>query len=523
MSNDAIMHRCYEDILFFAKLFFPDYFYRPFDPLHYQIAEVLQSNHCRAVCAAPRGIGKTTLATMVKPAHSALFQESRFIMPVSATSDLAQMLSENLKHALLSNTRIKAVFGDITSTDVVLDTGVKDKQSFNQKGWTITTGDKGFTTFICPRGGGQQVRGLNYRGRRPDLIIVDDLDDPRYIKSEEQRLKLRQWFRASLSQTVDVGSDDWQMLFLGTIQHEDSQLQTLLDSLRWFALRLELCDDDFKSNAPHYKTDDECRDLYEEFKEDGMLDDFFREFRNIPAATGSDAVFPDSFFKSYDPVELEPQFKSDPSYEYVLLADIARTAKPNSAESALVAVAVNTRMNAFYVRDIMHGRWHIDEFMDNIVHMCEKNDIRTLGAEVTGLNEYATYPIETILSQSGLDRHVQFIQLHARGGVEGEKGKTARIRTLQPFYRKGLIYHNPSCCGVLEQQLRAFPRSKLWDVMDAFAYIIEIMDIGDRFMMPIEQDLPSLYDTSQQSKDFEKEMSNLSQRDLPPLIYHTVA
>ena len=45
----------------------------------------------------------------------------------------------------------------------------------------------------------------------------------------------------------------------------------------------------------------------------------------------------------------------------------------------------------------------------------------------------------------------------------------------------GHIYHNSSCCEVLEQQLLNFPSPKHWDVADATAYIIEMTDKGERF------------------------------------------
>jgi hypothetical protein len=33
----------------------------------------------------------------------------------------------------------------------------------------------------------------------------------------------------------------------------------------------------------------------------------------------------------------------------------------------------------------------------------------------------------------------------------------------------------------LEQQLLSYPKSKRWDVMDAFAYVIEILEMGLRY------------------------------------------
>ena len=62
------------------------------------------------------------------------------------------------------------------------------------------------------------------------------------------------------------------------------------------------------------------------------------------------------------------------------------------------------------------------------------------------------------------------VELPARGKKE------ERIATMAPLYRLGYMYHNESNCGKLEGQLLGFPRSKLWDVMDACAYINYVMD-----------------------------------------------
>ena len=49
----------------------------------------------------------------------------------------------------------------------------------------------------------------------------------------------------------------------------------------------------------------------------------------------------------------------------------------------------------------------------------------------------------------------------------------------------GSIYHNPAVCGILETQLLSFPRSKRLDVMDATAYIVELLDVGNRYFEPL--------------------------------------
>jgi hypothetical protein len=48
----------------------------------------------------------------------------------------------------------------------------------------------------------------------------------------------------------------------------------------------------------------------------------------------------------------------------------------------------------------------------------------------------------------------------------------------------------------LEQQLLMFPRSKLWDLMDCFAYVIEMLELGERYFSPKDniEDIEAEYD-----------------------------
>ena len=472
MDFERILQECYIDTSKAGSFFFPSLFYRPFDPIHREIFNVIDSHDSQLkVIAAPRSIGKTTIANILLPAKRALFHEAQYIVPVSATADLAMQQSENLKYFLTTNPLIEALFGDLRISEE------GGKKTFSKKQWVIDVG--GREVCVMPRGSGQQVRGQLWRGRRPDLIIVDDFEDVESVRTAEGREKKRNWFYEDLLGSVDLARDDWRILVVGTILHEDCLLQRLLDSPKWDSTVLELCDDNFVSNAPHVKTDEECRELYNFFKEEDQVGSFFREYRNIATPTGEDSAFQPRFFRSYREADLK--LDEDPNVENVLLIDVAKTANPKSAESAILQVGINMKSQTWYVRDIVHGRFHPDELLAEIVRMAQKPNISVLGVEVTSLHEFITYPILNELSRNKL-HHVELIELHARGGGD-EKGKAKRVRSLISFYRDGMIWHNEAVCAPLEQQLLSFPRSKLWDIMDALGYMPEILQRGQRFMM----------------------------------------
>ena len=55
---------------------------------------------------------------------------------------------------------------------------------------------------------------------------------------------------------------------------------------------------------------------------------------------------------------------------------------------------------------------------------------------------------------------------------------------LNPLYRLGYIWHNKNISPVLESQLMAFPKAKRDDVMDAVAYVVEMLELGERYFTP---------------------------------------
>jgi predicted phage terminase large subunit-like protein len=445
-----------------AKVFFPERFYRDFDPIHHEIFNLIDNSTSQLIAiAAPRGIGKTSINNLVLPAKSTLFQDKRYIVPVSASATAATMQSENLKYELTNNPEIVARYGDI-STSV-----------FSKEQYVVSVGSH--ETCIMPRGAGQQIRGMLFRNSRPDLIIIDDLEDPEQVQSEEQRRKLKQWFYADLMGCVDRGRKDWKIIYLGTILSENALLEEILEDPDWDSVRLEICDDDFNTKAPNVMSSEEVRALADSYRRKGLIDVFMREYRNLPISK-EDAAFKQEYFKYYD--EGEANLTRSPYVENLVIVDPAKTAKMESADSAIVCVGFNNQNGGIYVRDIVSGKFHPDELYEQVGDMVKRYNCRVLGVEVTGIGEYISYPIVDYLIRKKI--YVEFVALHAKGGKQ-EKGKIERIRSLVPLYRQGIIFHNKNVTGKLEQQLLSFPRSKLWDVMDALGYLTEMLAIGERY------------------------------------------
>ncbi len=444
----------------FSQTFMPERFHRPFSSMHDLIFRLIDDDSIQRVAiAAPRGFGKTSLCTIAYPAQKIAFQQKKFILPVSATATSAVTQGENLKRELMSNNDFAHVFGPVKS------------DSFAKDQWVTKNG-----VMVMPRGAGQQVRGLLYHQYRPDLIVVDDLETSEGVQSEEQRLKLKDWFFSDLCNCVDRSSKSWKIVVIGTVLHEDALLVNLLDDPEWTSVRIEICDDTLETNWPDFITTEEVKKLHAGFKARGQLDVFYREYRNIPVST-EDATFRDEYYKYYEETDEEFQ-KIKHRLAGVVIVDPAKTVKLHSAESAIVGWGVDREGKGLYFRDCVSGRMYPDEMYDEMFAMVARLNAHTLAIEVTSLNEFIVQPIKNEMQKRGI--FVNLIELKARAKKED------RIAQLVPYYRQGYIKHNKNCCQKLESQLMAFPRSQLWDVMDAAAYIIEVLELNLDYFDPPE-------------------------------------
>lgn len=458
VDQEILLGQCYLSTKVTAKVLFPDRFYLPFSSLHEKIFEVLDDDTIqKAVIIAPRGFGKTSCVNLAYPGKKILFQEKKFIVPISNTATQAVMQGENLKRELLQNRMITRMFGSMKS------------DSFSKEMWTTSNG-----IAVLPRGSGQQVRGILHGDHRPDLIICDDLEDTEGVKSEDQRKKLKEWFFADVLNSVNRAKDDWKVIVIGSMLHEDSLLANLMEDESWHRVLLSLCDEQFKSNWPDFMSDDAVIKLADSYRRQGLLDTFYREYMGIPVSTES--RFRKTYFKWYTEEDKEFIDEDKKKLENIILIDPAKTTEMHSAESAIVGVGVNFKGPKIYVRDIVSGKFHPDEIYNHAFAMADMLKARVIGIEVTSLNEFITYPLKTLMIQQ--KRNYEIVELKARASKED------RIAMLIPFYRMGYMYHNSQVSGPLEAQLLSYPRSKRWDIMDALAYVVEMLEMGERYFLP---------------------------------------
>lgn len=171
----------------------------------------------------PRGFGKTTL---INAAHIwlMLYQVKLFPFYLSETATHAQTQLMNIKHALETSEEIQAVFGELVP---------------NQRSGYVWRNDRidllnGVTMGCQGRGG--QVRGKNVNARRPDSILLDDVEDEESVKTAEQREKTLTWFYKAVLPAIAELDENSTITVVGTLLHAEALIAKLRHQPEWTAV-----------------------------------------------------------------------------------------------------------------------------------------------------------------------------------------------------------------------------------------------------------------------------------------------
>ncbi len=224
-AKEARRRQTLADPFAFFTTYLPHYFSQEFAPFHYELVEMLEkrpanshlpvASRCRGqasglavsqaptpnpsslipgtlaltpvVVAAPREFAKTTITSLGYVLHQICHHRHHFIIVASDTEDLASDLTGYLYLELLHNERLQCDFGELVRNHWAVDDFV-----------TLTD------VRLKSRGRGQRLRGLKHKQHRPDLIILDDLENDQQARSPEMVKKLLSWITAAVYPAIEA-------------------------------------------------------------------------------------------------------------------------------------------------------------------------------------------------------------------------------------------------------------------------------------------------------------------------------
>lgn len=445
------------------------------------LSKILRAKGRRLVIAAPRGHGKSTVMSLQNVLHAALYGYKKYILLVSDTEAQAVAFLDAVKAELEDNELLLEVFGPQKgrvwkSGSILLQNGCR----------------------IDAVGSGQKLRGRRNGARRPDLILLDDIENDEEVRQRENREKLAAWFFGAVSKAGDRYTD---IVFIGTALHYDSLLMRLLKNpayrvLRfqaverfsnshlweqWQALYTDLQDEDREATAQHF---------FQQHKSEMLRDTavlwpakldyydlmcmkvaegesaFWQEMQNVPMDPEA-CLFPQDWLQYYDPASVD----FSQGFRFFGFCDPSLGRTEDSDYSALITLAEEVATGTLYVLEADLRRRTPDVLISDILQhslgLRRKygSGFCLFGIESNQFQWLLKEQLRKASAQAG--EYLPLCEVQARGSKEG------RIRSLQPYVRNGYLLFSQSHTLLLEQ-LRQFPLGRHDDGPDALQGAVEL-------------------------------------------------
>ena len=171
----------------------------------------------RDAIAAPRGEAKSTKVSMSFVLWCVVTGAKHYAVIVMDAFEQAAEMLEAIKAELEANPRIASDFPEACGQGKVWRAGV-----------IVTANGRKVEAF----GSAKKIRGRRHGAHRPDLAIMDDIENDENVTTPAQRDKLQRFVTASV---LNLGPPDDSMdaILIGTVLHYDSVLSRFLKNPLW--------------------------------------------------------------------------------------------------------------------------------------------------------------------------------------------------------------------------------------------------------------------------------------------------
>ncbi|MGQ9919842.1 MAG: phage terminase large subunit [Desulfobacca sp.] len=448
-SQGERLRRAEADPLYFCRTYLPHYFNVPPARFHRELIQLLEQRPMGpvsggtsaapqtwealkpVVVAAPREFAKTTVCSFGYVLHQICFGKRHFIIIGSDTEDLASDLTGYLFLELLYNDRLRQDFGTLV-------TGAKAVDDF------VTTND----VRVKARGRGQRLRGLKHRQWRPDLVILDDLENDVNVRNPEIVQQILAWITSAVYPAMEANGN---LFIIGTILRRRSALDIMLTSEEepycHFTRRI------YRAITPDggslWEVKHPVARLLRQKQLMGTVA-FNCEKMNEPVQDAG--IFRQEWIRYYHPdslkdKELRVAVFFDPSLESGATADY----------KAVVTVGLAVQEMVFYVLDAFLQKTTLEQALLTVCNRFREYRPQIIGVEDNFFQRLLLHEVERLGREQGMALPIR--------GVTHRVSKEARISALSPLLERAKIrfIRGHSDQEMLIEQLLYFPSRTIHD------------------------------------------------------------
>lgn len=490
------------DLSYFGRAYLPHYFTQKSPHFHEELDEIWsrgvmksmnpekearvisRKKGSRNVVAAPRCHAKSTNFTFKDSLHATLYGYKHYILILSDSSDQAEGFLEDIKTEIEEN------------GNIIMDFGALKGEKAWRTGVILTKTD----VKVEAIGSGKKVRGRRHRNWRPDLIVLDDIENDENVNTPDQRKKLKNWFDKAVSKAGDTYTD---IMYIGTILHYDSLLSNVLKNPRYkvktyravvsFAENRALWEEweTIYTNLFNEQHEENARSFFEAHEEEMLAGaevlwkeklsyydlmeirvaegeaSFNSELQNDPIDP-ENATFNPEWFDYYEPELMDWK---NPDFIFIAANDPSLGKNKRSDTSSIINLALSLSTGYMYVADASVEKRKPDVIIDDVIEMSKrlKRDYK---------KGFFKFGVETVQFQYFFKdvmaaRSVQEGEYIPIEEIQSSANKQLRIESLQPVIKNKYLKFNREHKTLLKQ-LEEFPMGRNDDAPDGLQMAVQL-------------------------------------------------
>jgi predicted phage terminase large subunit-like protein len=424
-------------------------------PFHRELCNfVTDDMHKKKLILLPRGHLKSTLITVGYSIYRIIKNPSIRILILNATYQMAADFVRAIKKHLQGNPDLIRIYGNLSEGAI----------EWSENRITLAaakTGDAGTKeSTITGVGVDSNLVSQHY-----DLIIHDDVVNRDNINTREQIEKVILRYKDSL----DLLEPNGQMVVIGTRWDDKDLYDWIMDKenniIQSYNVMIKrayegnMADDSFKALWP-LKFDQ--KELQARLREKGPYE-FSCQYMNDPVPDEA-ATFRRDWFHYYEDDDLRGKLLNkftaiDPAISLSKEADF----------TAMITVGIDQWGNLF-VLDIVRGKFTPTQMIQEIFKIAERWHPNEIAIEDVAFQKTLAYSLREEMKRR--NRHLPLTEVKP-----GDRTKDQRIKSLQPLYANGKVFHNKLVpnTNYLEYELAHFPRAKNDDIIDAMSYTVDLL------------------------------------------------
>lgn len=395
-------------------------------PFHTDAAnKILKNKNLKGLFKWARGHAKSTHIDVFVPLWLKAQNQLHVMVLVGKSEANANTLLGDVQAELEFNQRY------------ISDFGVQKGSGSWESGHFVTADDCAFFAL----GRGQSPRGLRHRSRRPDYIVIDDLDDDELVNNPARVAKLTLWVKEALFGTLDGGRG--RFIMVGNLISKNSVLANIAAIKSVYVTQVNALD---KEGNPTWSAK-WSREEIEEQRDFMGYTAFQKEMMNNPITEG--AVFRSDWIKYKRMLPLR---------DYAELVVYCDPSFKSSSKNDYKAVKLWGKTKAGELH-------HIDAFVRQTTVTEMVRWFYDLHERITAANAICSYYIEAnflqdiILDEFTREGSIRGYQLPIRADRRKKPDKFQRIEGISPLWERGFVFYNvakkddPDTMAALDQTL----------------------------------------------------------------------